>query len=130
MNARLKEIKNDEETEEEVAVLKCWLELVEKEAVLRRALKEQDAALDGHAYAKYPKLTEDEVKTLIVDDKWMVRLYAAVQGELGRVSQTLTGRIRLLSERYNNSLPQLTDEVAGLTVLVDVHLKKIGAIWK
>lgn len=130
VNARLKEIKNDEETEEEVAVLKCWLELVEKEAVLRRALKEQDAALDGHAYAKYPKLTEDEVKTLIVDDKWMVRLYAAVQGELGRVSQTLTGRIRLLSERYNNSLPQLTDEVAGLTVRVDVHLKKMGAIWK
>jgi hypothetical protein len=35
-----------------------------------------------------------------------------VQGELDRVSQTLTGRIRELAERYATPLPQLTDEVA------------------
>ena len=47
----------------------------------------------------------------MVDDKWMARLSAAVQGELDRVSQTLTGRIRELAERYATPLPQLTDEV-------------------
>ena len=64
--------------------------------------------------AKYPKLTEDEIKTLVVDDKWLATLAAAVQGELDRVSQTLTGRIRQLAERYATPLPQLTDEVATL----------------
>ena len=48
----------------------------------------------------------------MVDDKWMARLSAAVQGELDRVSQTLTGRIRELAERYATPLPKLTDEVA------------------
>ena len=53
-----------------------------------------------------------------------------VQGELDRVSQTLTGRIRQLAERYATPLPQLTDVVATLTARVDGHLKKMGAVWK
>jgi type I restriction enzyme M protein len=40
-----------------------------------------------------------------------------VQGELDRVSQTLTGRIRELAERYATPLPKLTDEVATLSSL-------------
>ena len=48
----------------------------------------------------------------MVDDKWLATLAAAVQGELDRVSQTLTGRIRQLAERYATPLPQLTEEVA------------------
>ena len=66
----------------------------------------------------------------MVDDKWMARLSAAVQGELDRVSQTLTGRIRELAERYATPLPQLTDEVATLAARVEEHLKKMGASWK
>ena len=38
--------------------------------------------------------SEDEVKTLVVDDKWLASLAAAVQTELDRVSQALTGRIK------------------------------------
>ena len=130
VNARLKEIKGDKESFDEVAVLRRWLELSESEADLKRAVKEQDAALDTLAYEKYPTLTEAEIKTLVIDDKWMARLTAAVQGELDRVSQTLTGRIRELAERYATPLPVLVDEVATLTARVDGHLKKMGAVWK
>ena len=69
-------------------------------------------------------------KTLVVDDKWLATIAAAVQGELDRVSQTLTGRIRQLAERYATPLPQLTGEVATLAARVDEHLKKMGAVWK
>ena len=65
--------------------------------------------MDEKIDAKYPKLTEDEIKTLVVDDKWMAHLSASVQSEIDRVSQTLTGRIRLLAERYATPLPKLTD---------------------
>jgi type I restriction enzyme M protein len=92
-------------------------------------VKEQEAALDKLAYEKYPTLTEAEIKTLVVDDKWMARLAAAVQDELERVSQTLTGRIRELAERYATPLPQLTDEVATVAARVDGHLKKMGVAW-
>jgi len=130
VNARLKEIKSDKDAKDELAVLKRWLELTESEAALKRAMKEQEAALDRLAYEKYPKLTEAEIKTLVVDDKWMAQLSTSVQGELDRVSQTLTGRIRQLAERYATPLPQLTDEVETLAARVDEHLRKMGATWK
>ena len=57
----------------------------------------------------------------------MATLTAVVQSELDRVSQTLTGRIRQLAERYATPLPQLVDEVAALAARVDGHLKKMGA---
>ena len=107
-------------------MLKRWLELSENETAVKRAVKEQDAALDTLAYEKYPTLTEAEIKTLVVDDKWMARLSAAVQGELDRVSQTLTGRIRELAERYAMPLPVLIDEVQALARRVDEHLQKMG----
>lgn len=111
-------------------MLKHWLELAESEAACKRAVKEQEAALDTLAYDKYPDLSETEIKTLVVNDKWMAHLAAAVQGELDRVSQTLTGRIRELAERYATPLPQLTEEVAALASRVEDHLKKMGFVWR
>ncbi|MHB8816008.1 MAG: type I restriction-modification system subunit M [Steroidobacteraceae bacterium] len=127
INARLKEIKGDREAKEETAVLRRWLELSESEAVLKRAVKEQDAVLDTLAYQKYPTLTEAEIKTLVVDDKWMPHLSAAVQGELDRVSQNLTGRIRELAERYATPLSALVNELETLAVRVNEDLKRMGA---
>jgi len=65
-----------------------------------------------------------------MDDKWLATVAAAVQGELDRVSQTLTVRIRKLAERYATPLPRLTEEVETFASRVDEHLKKMGALWK
>lgn len=133
INARLKEIKtqvNDGDAKDEIPVLKHWLELADAETALKRAVREQEAALDTLAYEQYPKLSDAEIKTLVVDEKWMGYLSAAVQGELDRVSQTLTGRLRELAERYAIPLPQLTDEVATLAARVEEHLRKMGAVWR
>ncbi len=127
VNARLKEIRSDADAKDEAAVLKRWLQLSESETATRRAVKEQEAALDRLAHDKYPTLSEAQIKTLVIDDKWMAHLAAEVQGELERVSQTLTGRIRELAERYATPLPQLTEEVATLAARVEKHLKKMGA---
>jgi type I restriction enzyme M protein len=64
-----------------------------------------------------------------VDEKWMASLSDAVRGELERVSQTLTGRIRELAERYATPMPQLTEDVATLAARVERHLQKMGASW-
>lgn len=91
-----------------------YLDILDDQSALKSKVKEADAALDKLACDKYPKLTEDEIKTLVVEDKWLVALSAALEGELDRVSQTLAGRVRELAERYATPLPQLTDEVAAL----------------
>jgi len=80
-------------------------------------------------FAQYPKLSEDEIKTLVVDDKWQATLKAAIQAEIERVTQQLANRVKTLEERYAEPLPQLTQDVETLTSKVDEHLKKMGLVW-
>ncbi len=128
--ARLKDIKNDKDADDERKLLADYLALSEEEATANAALKAAQESLMEKVFRQYAQLTEDDIKTLVVDDKWLASIKAAVQSELDRVSQTLTGRIRQLAERYATPLPQLTIEVATLASRVDEHLKKMGAVWK
>ncbi len=128
--ARLREIKGDKDAKDEAAVLSEWLKLNDEEADLKKRLKEAEAALDAQAYAKYPKLTEPEIKTLVVDDKWLAALDAAIHGEMDRVSQQLTQRVKELAERYETPLPKLTERVAELEAKVNRHLERMGFAWR
>jgi type I restriction enzyme M protein len=131
--ARMKELKReaaDEDTNEEREALEAYLALVEQQLSVQKQLSEAQVKLTEQIAAKYPKLTDDEIKSLVVDEKWIGALADSVHGELDRVSQTLTGRIRQLAERYVTPLPQLEDEVDALGERVEGHLKKMGAVWK
>ena len=130
VGARLKEIKNDPAFSDERPLLLDYLGLIEKEAAASKAVKDARQALETQVTAKYRVLTEDEIKTLVVEDKWMARLAADVQSELDRVSQALTGRVKQLAERYATPLPVLTCEVEALAARVEAHLQQMGAAWK
>ena len=130
IRARQREIGIDPDYEDELKVLAEYDALIGQQSDLKDAIKKAEEGLDNKIHAKYPQLSADEIKGLVVDDKWLAILAVAVQGELDRVSQTLTGRIRELSERYATPLPQLTDEVATLASRVAEHLKKMGAVWQ
>ena len=127
VSARLRDIKGDKEATDEATILQQWLKLNSEEAELRRGIREADAVLDKLAHDKYPELTKVETQTLVVDDKWLAEIAAAVQGELDSVSHTLTGRVRLLADRYAAPLAQIVDEVAALAARVDMHLNKMVA---
>ena len=132
MRRGLRDIKgesDDGDVDDERKLLANYLALSEQEATAHTALKAAQENLMEKVFQQFAKLTEDDIKTLVVDDKWLATLAAAVQGELDRVSQTLTGRIRQLAERYAIPLPQLTNEVATLATRVDKHLKRMGAAW-
>ncbi|MDA9885105.1 type I restriction-modification system subunit M [Burkholderiaceae bacterium] len=124
--ARLKEIKTDKDAADERQALQEYLGLVEQESAVNGNFRTAHEALITKVAAKYEQLTEADIKTLVVDDKWIATLATAVQGELDRVSQTLTGRIRELAERYESPLPQIVDEVSALSAKVDEHLKMMG----
>ena len=125
---RLKEIGKDPIYREEREVLKAYAALLEKEKDTKDQRKAAQVALDLKIDAKYPKLIEAEIKALVVEDKWLAHLAAVVQGELDRVSQTLTGRIRELAQRYATPLPDLVDEVGKLSARVEDHLKRMGMV--
>ena len=129
VTARIREIRGKRDDAEELKVMEKYLALQEKESEAKKKIKEAEKALDIKVIAKYKILTESEIKVLVVDDKWMATLDKAVKGEMDRISQRLTGRIKELAERYATPLPILVTETVTLTGKVDAHLKKMGFIW-
>jgi len=123
---RLKEIKGDKDANREAEALEAWLEVNAKEVDLKKRVKDADASLDAKAYAQYPKLGEADVKSLVVDDKWMAALEAVIHSETDRISQQLTQRVKELAERYETPLSKLNDRVAELEAKVNQHLAKMG----
>ncbi len=124
--ARLKEIKNDNEAKDEIEALNRWQSLYNQQADAKKSLKAAEVELDAKVYEKYPTLNESEIKTLVVNDKWLATLEAAFHGEMNRISQALTQRIKQLAERYETPVSLHVQNVADLEVEVNQHLTKMG----
>lgn len=127
--ARLKELKGDASAKEELSVLKQCLKLFDRELEAKKAVKDAQTALDEAVFAQYSKLTENEIKNLVVDDKWQATLKGSIQAEIERVTQQLANRVKTLEERYAEPLPQLVQDVEALSCRVDEHLKRMGLVW-
>ena len=71
----------------------------------------------------YATLTEDEIKALVVEDKWLANIQAAITDEVQQLTQELTGRVKELEERYAQPLLVLAEEVEGYSATVEEHLR-------
>ncbi len=126
---RLKELKKDPEGDEEREALTRCLELMEAEVKAAKAVKEARTALDKKVLAQYPKLDEDEIKTVAVEEKWFAAIEAAINGEVQGLTQRLASRVKELEERYVVPLPELEKELAAFSEKVEAHLRDMGVAW-
>jgi type I restriction enzyme M protein len=129
VNDRLKAIQDEPESDEEREALKRCLALIEAESKAGKEVKDAEAALDKQVLARYSKLSEPDIKTLVVEDKWFVSIRAAIAGEVLRLTQRLDGRVKELKERYAKTLPVLETDVETLSANVEGHLKDMGLAW-
>jgi type I restriction enzyme M protein len=132
VKARLRKIRGESESDndkEREALMRC-LELIEAESEAGRAVKEVQTKLDEKVLAKYVKLNGNEIRTLVVDDKWFYSIRSAIEGEVQRVTQRLAGRVKELDERYARTLPELERAIGALGAKVGGHLKRMGLGWK
>lgn len=115
--------------QEERAALKQAQKRFDAEAAAKKALKKQQEALDLVVFQYYPKLSEAEIKTLIVEDKWQATLQSNIQAEIERITQQLANRVKELEERYAEPLPAISARVDFLSDKVAAHLKAMGLKW-
>ncbi|MDM1383505.1 MULTISPECIES: type I restriction-modification system subunit M [Myroides] len=92
-------------------------------------IKKLNADLEKAVLAKYPALSESEIKELVLIHKWQAYLENALQQEQERISQNLTQRIKELAERYETTLSSLETAVNDAASKVKSHLEKMGWIW-
>ena len=105
-----------------------WIKLNKDESTLKKDIKTAELALDLLAYEKYPQLSEAEIQTLAVDDKWLATLQQRTHSELDRITQALTQRMKELAERYDAPLALLTTRTTDLESKVSGHLERMGFV--
>jgi type I restriction enzyme M protein len=126
---RLKEIRSDKDYREEKKILDQWLIIDARQSTLRADVKNLDTALDILAYEKYPNLSADEVRSVVINNKWLPTIEVSVRAEMDRMGQWLTGRLRELIERYDTPLPSIELALAEAERKVKSHLEKMGFEW-
>ena len=111
---------------EEKAALTQAKALFDAESESKKALKEAQDQLDRAVFKHYATLSEDDIKTLIVNNKWHATLQSRIQAEIERIIQQLANRVKELEERYAEALPTIRQSVDALSLKVAAHLKAMG----
>ncbi|MCE2416586.1 SAM-dependent DNA methyltransferase [Candidatus Poribacteria bacterium] len=133
VKARLKALTPDmltrhetQDSDDEQDALERCLSLLDAKSKADKVVKDAQLALGTQVLARYATLTEDDIKVLVVADKWFASIHAAINGEVQRLTQALTGRVQELEERYESPLLALAEEVEEYSVRVEEHLRNMG----
>ncbi len=136
VNERLKALKPDlltpndaQDNDDERDALEHCQSLINAKAKADKAVKEAQLALDEQVLTRYGTLTEKEIKQLVIDDKWFGTIQDEIMGEVQRLTQNLTERVKELEERYAQPLPSLMQDIQEFSMKVDKHLLNMGVTW-
>lgn len=119
-------ITDDEGYFAELDVLRDWVKMANEEAERKNAVSDASKHLNEHVLEKYAALDDDEIKQLVVEDKWFSSLRRAVNDVLHDTSGRLANRLRELDERYARPLPDLQRDLKTFETKVEGHLRKMG----
>lgn len=127
-NDRLRAARREDadDDDDELEALKKVIELFKAEAAAKKALKEAQEALALSAVKKYGELSESDVQTLVLDDKWFGAITSDVRREVESLTDALVRRLEVLGRRYGATVGELEEAVAELSVAVAAHLAAMG----
>ncbi|WP_181326974.1 type I restriction-modification system subunit M [Helicobacter pylori] len=120
-----KELKNATDLEDK-KILKTALELLEAK---NKALKMKNKAyeeLELKAFHQYKNLEINEIKDLIIKDKWLNSLKNALENKILKRINAFTSALNEIIQTYSNSLLELDKEVKESESKVLEHLKDLG----
>ncbi|MGL2609763.1 type I restriction-modification system subunit M [Helicobacter pylori] len=120
-----KELKNATDSEDK-KILKTALELLEAK---NKALKMKNKAyeeLELKAFHQYKNLEINEIKDLIIKDKWLNSLKNALENKILKRINAFTSALNEIISSYSNSLLELDKEVKESESKVLGHLKDLG----
>lgn len=92
----------------------------------KKDLKDEIAALTKAVQEKYAVITEDEVRELVFDYKWMPAMRERLTGLMTTCQQRVSSDMHTLNARYEDTLSQLANSVNDFEKAVMSHLKEMG----
>ena len=133
LNAALKAAATDavmpEVYRDEYDALLAYQGKLDEYDALGKEIKAAQKALDDLVLAKYEALTDDEIKHLLFDCKWMPRLYGDINGEIDRILNDYASRVIMIAKRYEHTLDEIENKTAKSKAAVKQALERMGYKW-
>lgn len=126
VKAAIKNAKKDGTSEENVKLLQQWIALSNEKDALNKSLKEKRSQLTDAVVAKYSVLTEDEIKMLVVERKWLASVISGCKALMQNVTHRISNDITALVERYETTLSETTNAINDLEKEVLASLQEMG----
>ncbi|OKA12771.1 type I restriction-modification system subunit M [Rhodococcus erythropolis] len=123
---RLKNAKAEKENPEEITALEHLITLYSAETASKKAVKDAQAELDLATLKTYGRLSEEDIKQLVLDDKWHATISHHIAHEVNALTLVLVARIQQLGERYAKTVGALDTELEKLEDKVSEHLVSMG----
>ena len=124
---RVKVLTKEKKTEtEEYKILNQFREYEATIKAQKKTVADLKKTLDESCRQRYSTFTTDEIKDLLVNRKWYKTLDDGIQNLYITVANHLTKRIVELYERYENTMPELTTQLASLEEEVAKHMEEMG----
>lgn len=96
---------------------------------LEKSIKEAETSLDEKVTVQYGELSVDEIKRLLFDEKWMVRLATDIANEMDLVLDEVVGRVTTISKRYEHTLDEIEKVTQDSGNKVRLALERMGYKW-
>ncbi|WP_246858205.1 hypothetical protein [Corynebacterium sp. sy017] len=123
---RLKAAKAENADAEEIEALNYASKLFSAEAKAKKQVKEATLELDFAVLKKYPILTPNEVRQLVVMDKWGVSIEKRLRQIELEIQQKLNERLIKLGNRYAVTVEELEAELEATKAVLDNWLAEMG----
>lgn len=122
----VKEHKENTLYRDEIKLLREYLNLLADKSKKDKNVKEKQEELLELTAKKYKELSEEEIKDILVNDKWKKDLSALFNDYVSSLFDELENRIKELAKRYEKTLENLEQEYNELKQKVSEHLKTMG----
>ncbi len=117
---------DDEDEQNEVKKSTEYKKIDKEKSVLNKTLKEKRSELTDVVVKKYAALTEDDIKTLVVQRKWLASIISCCEALMQNVTRKISSDVTALTERYETTLGAIEANVKEFEQEVLQSLKEMG----
>ena len=129
VNQRIKELKGEPNTKNELEKLIIWKEKRKKINEIKKEIKEKHQVLDDLILNKYAKINQKEIKQIVINQKWLNYLENKIIEHVEIVLNNLVIDLIKIIERYKYPLSEIESKTNAQSQKVKNNLKDLGFKW-
>lgn len=103
-----------------------WITINIRSKAKSKKLSSLRNELTKNVVNKYMELQPEEIRSLVIDKKWIPSLSARFTDDMQRIVHQISAEVISVTERYESTLSQIDEEVIRYEAKVKSHLEKMG----